>query len=138
MPRDTVGPASTSYKDWIGTAAAENSMIRNSGDLYELAGVDVKTSTIVAVNMWASSHGEDPDWDVSVYVADRTSNDVRKLDDVNAQEAEFESLPVRHIELHGVSLEDVVKCMKVVEFQLRRPDYKDMHVVARGDHPTQD
>lgn len=135
MTRETVGPASTSYKDWIGTAAAETSMIKASGDLYELAGVDFETSTIVAVNMWASSHGEDPDWDVSVYVADRTSDEVRKFDDMKAQEAEFESLPVRHIELHNVSLEDVVKCMKVVEFQLRSPHYKNMHIVGRGDHP---
>lgn len=138
MTRENLGPASTSYRDWIGSAAAENSMVRKSGDLYKLAGIDNESSAIVAIDMWANSHGEEPDWNVLVYVADSASDELRRFDDLKAQEASQGSLPVREIMLHGVSLEDVVRCMKVVHFQLKSPHYEAMHITERGDHPPQD
>lgn len=136
--RDMVQPATTTYHDWVGSAAAENSMIEGSGDLYELAGLNHEDWTILTVDMYAFSHGKDPDWHVDVYAVDRKGNGIESFEDMKRLEAEQGSLPVKEIALHGVSLEDIVRCMKVVHFQLTSPNFPALHVIERTDHPTQE
>jgi hypothetical protein len=53
---DYLPPAETSYKDWVGTAAAESSVVGTSGSLSDLAGLD-ESWVIVAVDAWTFSHG---------------------------------------------------------------------------------
>ena len=133
-------PASTSYKDWVGTAAAETSMITGSGDLYALAGLDAERDrwTILAVDITGHSHGADPDWDIYIYAVDRRQHDVASYNDLKALEAERGSIPVRSILVHGATLDDVVKCMKLVTFQLISPNFPNLDIVNRGDHPPQE
>ncbi len=113
-------------------------MIATSGSLKKLAGIEGSDSTIVAVDMWATSHGEEPDWNVSVFVVDRTRDDVRKYQDLMEQELDPGSLPVRQTDLLDVSLEDVVKCMHHIHFQLKSPNFDGMHIVEHTSHPPQD
>lgn len=129
--------ATTSYKDWIGTAAAEDSMVHGSKDLHDLAGLDPDQWSILAVDMFTHSHGADPNWTVSIAALDRHSEEVANFEDLKALEAERGSLPVTHIVLHDVDLDDVVKCMKVIHFQLRSPHFQKLDIVDRGDFPVQ-
>jgi hypothetical protein len=48
------------------------------------------------------------------------------------------SLPVKDILLHDVSLDDVVRCMKVISVQLLRRHVHALDIVERGDRPEQD
>jgi hypothetical protein len=48
--------------------------------------------------------------------------------------AERDSLPVRHVQVDGASLDDVIRCMKVVHFQLRLPHAPVLDVVERTNH----
>ncbi|QCQ93044.1 hypothetical protein [Rhodococcus sp. SGAir0479] len=138
MTGNQVEPATTPYRDWTGTSAAEDSKIAASGSLSELAGVDGTDSTIVAVDMWATSHGAEPDWNVSVFVVDRARGDVRKYEEMMEQGIDPGSLPVRQIDLPSVSLEDVVKCMHHIHFQLKNPSLDGMHIVEHTTYPPQD
>ncbi|MBF6446597.1 hypothetical protein IU429_02840 [Nocardia elegans] len=131
-------PATTTYKDWVGTAAAENSIVNTSLDLDELAGLKGEDSLILAVDISASSHGAPPDWDVFVYAVERGAHGIKSFEDLERVEAERGSIPVKEILLHNVSLEDVVRCMKVVHFQLIHPEFQKLEVVERGDYPEQD
>lgn len=138
MEREPVEPASTTYKDWVGTAAAENSMIASSGDLHKLAGLDAERWTVVAIDMWAHSHGEPPNWTVIVHAFDREANAAEDFEGMRRLLDERGSVPVTSVQVHNASLEDVVKCMKVVHFQLRNPHLSGLDVVQRTDHPPQE
>lgn len=135
---ERVEPASTSYRDWVGTAAAENSIIVGSGDLYELAGLDHERWSILGIDAWANSHGVDPDWTVHVYAFDKTAAEVSSHDELIALAAERGSVPVTDILLHNVGLDDLIRCMKTVHVQFRSPNFLELDVVDRGDHPPQD
>ena len=131
-------PAETTYKDWVGTAAAETSVMTASLDLDELAGLKGDDWLIVAVDVSAHSHGEPPDWDVSVYAVEKGKHGVNDWGDLERVEAERGSVPVKEIRLHDVSMDQVVRCMKLVFFQLRNPRFENLQVVDWGDHPEQD
>jgi hypothetical protein len=133
-----VQPAGTTYEDWVGSAAAEDSAIKGSGDLYELAGLDHGRWSILSVDIYAFSHGKTPDWHVSVYAVDTEANAIGGYADLKRLEAERGSIPVTHIALHNVSLEDVVRCMKVVHFQLIKPNFQRLDIVGRADFPVQE
>lgn len=135
---ERVEPASTTYQDWVGTAAAENSIIIGSGDLYELAGLDSDRWSILCVDASAYSHGADPQWMVRVYAFDRTAAEVSSHEELKAVAAERGSVPVKEVLLHNVGLDDIIRCMKTVQVQFRSPHFPDLDVVERGDHPTQD
>lgn len=134
---ERVEPATTTYKDWVGTAAAENSVINTSGDLYELAGLDSRRWTILGIDMHAFSHGEDPRWTVHVYALDTQAEEVSSHETLTTLAERRGSLPVKDILLHGVALDDVVRCMKLIHVQLRSPHFPDLDIVERGDHPEQ-
>jgi hypothetical protein len=131
-------PATTTYKDWSGTAAAEDSFIKGSGSLYELAGLDSDRWTILAVDAFAFSHGAEPDWTVRVYAVDAQDEAVTSFEDLTALSERRGAVPVKEIEVHGVSFNDVIKCMKVVHVQLINPHVPKLDIVERGDHPVQD
>jgi hypothetical protein len=122
-------PAETSYKDWVGTAAAESSLLGSSGNLNDLAGLDDSWVT-VAIDAWTFSHGEDPDWTVQISAV--AGNDWEDQERIVADRG---SLPVRNVEVQGASLDDVIRCMKVVHFQLRLPHAPVLDVVERTNHP---
>lgn len=124
-------PAETSYRDWIGTAAAEHSLLGSSGNLNDLAGLD-DSWIIVAIDAWTFSHGKDPYWRVKISAV--AGDDWKNQEQIVAQRG---SLPVRNVEVHGASLDDVIRCMKVVHFQLRRPHAPTLDVAERTDHPPQ-
>lgn len=130
-------PAGTTYKDWVGTAAAENSFIKGSGSLHELAGLDGDRWSILAVDAFAHSHGADPQWTVQIYAFDREAAGDPRHEDLKALADERGSVPVTEVRVHGVTLDDVIKCMKVVHFQLISPHFQKLNIVDRSDFPTQ-
>lgn len=132
-------PASTTYKDWTGTAAAENSMITASGDLHELAGLDRDRWSILGIDAHAHSHGADPRWTVHVYAFDRQGEEgAGSYEELKALEARRGSVPVKDVQLHNVSLDDVIRCMKVIQIQLLTHNFTKLDIVELGDHPEQD
>lgn len=137
MERVMVEPASTGYKDWVGTAAAEDSMVKGSGDLHELAGLEPGRWSILAVDTFAHSHGEDPDWHVRIYAFDREAAGNPEFADLEQLAQDRGSVPVREIALHDVDLDDIIRCMKVVHFQLINPHFSTLEIVDRTDHPIQ-
>jgi hypothetical protein len=100
---ERVEAASTTYQDWVGTAAAENSIITASGDLYELAGLDSKRWTILGIDMHASSHDDDPQWTVHVYTLDTHTEGVDSHQTLTALAEQRGSLPVKDILLPSAS-----------------------------------
>lgn len=138
MDLEYVQPATTTYHDWVGTAAAENSVLEKSGDLYKLAGLDHDRWSIVAIDMVAFSHGDPSSWDVRVYAVDNVKHEIKTYEDMKALEARRGSLPVVDVLLHEVDLEDIIRCMKVVHFQLRSHGWESLDRVSRADHPPQD
>lgn len=121
----------------MGTAAAENSFIVGSGDLYKLADLDPAQWSVLAVDAWAYSHGADPEWTVHVYAVDKTAIRVTSHEELKAVSDERGSVPVTDIKLQGVSFDDVIRCMKTVHVQLRSPNFPELDVVDRSDHPQQ-
>jgi hypothetical protein len=126
---DYLPPAETGYKDWVGTAAAETSVVGTSGSLSDLAGLD-DSSVIVAIDAWTFSHGEDPDW--TVHISAVAGADWENQERIVAERG---SLPVRNVQVDCASLDDVIRCMKVVHFQLRLPHAPVLDVVERTNHP---
>ncbi|MFE2754031.1 hypothetical protein ACFXGA_18735 [Actinosynnema sp. NPDC059335] len=135
---EIVEPAGTTDDDWVGTAGAEDSVIKGSGSLYELSGLDVNRWSILAVDASAYSHGAEPEWTVHVYAVDRQAEEVKSYEDLAALAARRGSVPVKEVLVHNVSFDDVIKCMKVVHVQLISPNFPKLDVVERGDHPAQD
>lgn len=135
---EMVSPASTSYTDWVGSAAAENSMIKGSNDLYDLAGLNHQEWSILAVDVTGFSHGADPDWDVMVYAVNTKDESIERHEDLKALAAERGSIPVHQIALHNVTLDDIVKCMKLLTFQLISPYFPNLDIIKRGDFPVQE
>ncbi|WP_447646749.1 hypothetical protein [Nocardioides zeae] len=129
-------PAGTTYPDWRGTVAAEDSLITASNDLYDLAGLKHDDWTILALEIFTVSHGKEPNWDVRVYACNRSEHGVDSYEDLRRLE-ESGGVPVREILLHNVGLEDVVKSMKLVTFQLLRRDFENLVIVEKDDHPSQ-
>jgi len=132
-----VQPASTTYKDWVGTAAAEDSIITGSGDLYELAGLNRDQWSILSIDAFAHSHGQEPSWHVHVYAFDRAAAEVTSHADLKRLAAERGSLPVTDILLHDVDLDAVIRCTKVIHVQLSSPHFSDLDIVETRDHPIQ-
>lgn len=135
-----VPDARTTYPDWKGTSCAEISMTNTSGDLYELAGLDHDRWQILAIDMTAHSHGEDPRWMVYVYAADRHKHEVTQAEDWEKVAAQHDGIPVVKVLLHDVDAADVIKCMKLMSVQLRdraTSPYSLIHT-ANADHPDQD
>ena len=94
-------------------------MTNTSGDLYELAGLDHDRWQILAIDMTAHSHGEDPRWMVYVYAADRIEHEVNQAEDWEKVAARHDGIPVVKVLLHDVDAADVIKCMKLMSVQLR-------------------
>ena len=69
-------------------------MTNTSGDLYELAGLDHDRWQILAIDMTAHSHGEDPRWMVYVYAADRHKHEVTQAEDWEKVAAQHNGIPV--------------------------------------------
>ena len=135
-----VPDARTTYPDWRGTSCAEISMTNTSGDLYELAGLDHDRWQILAIDMTAHSHGEDPRWMVYVYAADRHEHEVAQAEDWEKVAAQHDGIPVVKVLLHDVNADDVIKCTKLMSVQLRdraTSPYNLIHT-ANADHPDQD
>jgi hypothetical protein len=124
--------------DWSGTAAAEDSLLTASGDLYKLAGLDSSQWSILGIDLHTFSHGEDPNWTVHVYALDRKAQEVDSHESLMALAEQRGSFPIKDILLHDVSLDDVVRCMKVISVQLLRRHVHALDIVERGDHPEQD
>ena len=95
-----MNPPSASYVDWRGTVIVEDSLIDSSGNLYALAGLDQETWSNLGVEMFAFSHGEEPDWTVHVYAFNRQEHGVDGLDAMKDLEASRGAIPVRDIQLH--------------------------------------
>lgn len=136
-----LGPADSTYDDWKGTAVAENSLIKASGDLYELAGLGDERDrwSILGIEVDAHSHGADPSWTVRVYAADRYELGVDSFEDWERVAAEYGGIPVADILLHSATLDDVIKCMKNFGVQLRNGHIPhDFLHSGYGDHPPQD
>ncbi|ASW53002.1 hypothetical protein [Plantactinospora sp. KBS50] len=131
-------PAGTTYKDWLGSAAAEDSFIKGAGNLYKLAGLDHDKWSILAIDVYTFSHGAPSDWQVSVYAVDRANVTPDNYDGLKALEAEQGSVPVTEFKLDNVSLEDVVRCMKVMHVQLTRHNFRRLNIVDRANFPPQD
>lgn len=131
-------PMEAPYTDWTGSAAAENSMIDSSGDLYELAGLEHGDWTIIGVEFGTFSHGKPSNWEVHVFAVDRRKHGVESFEDMQELDVREGALPVTDILLHDVTLEDVVRCMKFVGFRLESPNFRQMRVVALADHPVQE
>lgn len=129
--------------DWLGDAAMEDSMVNTSSDLYELAGLDHMQWVILDVEAFAFSHGRDPEWQINVRAfhcgeldPDDSGAFTRAIEEAKGEDG---SIPVKDIKLHDVSLDDLVKCMKLVSFKVRNPHVAgDLRVVELGDHPQQD
>lgn len=131
-------PGGTTYDDWVGTAGAEDSFIIGSGSLHELSGLDRDRWSILAVDVFAHSHGAEPEWSVRVYAVDLQTAEVKSYEDLTALAASRGSVPVKEVLVHDVSFDDVIKCMKVVHLQLISPHFRKLEIVERGDHPVQD
>lgn len=131
-------PATTTYEnDWKGTAAAENSMIVGSGDLKELAGLGQEW-TVLAVNAFAHSHGAPPDWTVQVYAANRGELGVESFESWAEIAAEHGGVPVTEVLVHDATLDDVIRCMKVFDVQIKNPNVPSLLVTQVADHPEQE
>ena len=135
-----VPDARTTYPDWSGTSCAEDSFTNTSGDLYELAGLDHDRWQILAIDMTAYSHGEDPSWNIYVYAADRIEHEVTQAEDWEKVAAQHDGIPVVKVLLHNVDAGDVIKCMKLMSIQLRDRSTRSHHLIhtANADHPDQD
>ena len=131
-----VEPPSASHVDWSGTVIVEDSIVGSSGDLYALAGLDLETWTILGIDMYAFSRGEEPDWDIHVYAFNRQEHGVDSFEAREDLEATRGPIPVRDILLHDVSLTDVVKCMKMIHLQFLSGESPRLEVVELGDHPV--
>lgn len=131
-------PMKAPYEDWSGTAAAENSAVNTSGDLYELAGLDRSEWQILGVEIDTFSHGEPSDWTVRVFAFNRRENGVSGYEDLKALEAREGSVPVTDVLLHGVTLEDVVRCMKYIGFRIELKNFRRLRVVEKSDFPVQE
>ena len=133
--------ASSSYDDWLGTSVAETSLIKGSGDLYELAGLAEERDRwlILAIDVSAFSHGKEPSWSIHVYAADRHELGVAEFDDWDAVAAEHGGVPVVDILLHDADFDDVIKCMKLIGVQFRNGHFKHQLLhSAHADFPEQD
>lgn len=136
-----LGPADSAYDDWKGTAVAEISLIKASGDLYELAGLADEPGrwSILGIEVDAYSHGADPSWTIRVYAADRHALGVDSFEDWDRVATEHGGIPVADIRLHDATLDDVIKCMKNFGVQLRNGHIRhDLIHAGYGDHPPQD
>lgn len=132
--------ATSSYTDWVGTSVAENSLIKGSGDLYELAGLADERDrwSILAIDVSAFSHGKDPSWSIRVYAADRKELGVTSFDDWEAVAKQHGGIPVVDILLHDADFDDVIKCMKLIGVQFRKGHIKHQLLhSAYADFPEQ-
>lgn len=131
-------PVSTTYdNDWKGTAVAETSFIVGSGDLKDMAGLG-KEWSVLAVNVYGYSHGKEPTWTVRVYAANREELGVSDFEAWQAVADEHGGVPVTEVLVHDATLDDVIKCMKLMAIQLRNPNVPALLVTQLGDHPIQD
>lgn len=133
--------ASSTYTDWVGTSVAEISMINGSGDLYELAGLADERDRwlILAIDVSAFSHGEDPRWSIHFYAADLKELGVKGYDDWEAVANQHGGIPVVDILLHDAVFDDVIKCMKLIGVQFRSGHVKHQLLhSAYADHPEQE
>ena len=115
-------------------------MTNTSGDLYRLAGLDHDRWQILAIDMTAHSHGEDPSWNIYVYAADRIEHEVTQAEDWEKVAAQHDGIPVVKVLLHNVDAGDVIKCMKLMSIQLRDRSTRSHHLIhtANADYPDQD
>lgn len=77
-------------------------------------------------------------WNVQVVGPMKVANGIDSHEALKALADQRGSVPVKDILLHGVTFEDVVRCMKLIHVQLRSPSFPDLDIVERGDHPAQD
>lgn len=135
-----LGESESAYQDWKGTACAEDSMIDGRGDLYELAGLreEFDRWNIVGIEMDAHSHGAEPRWTIRVYAVDQHELGIERFEDFDRVAAEHGGIPVVDILLHDATVDDVIKCMKLVGIQLRNGHLKHPLIhSAYADHPEQ-
>ncbi|EKT76365.1 hypothetical protein WSS_A43134 [Rhodococcus opacus M213] len=117
--REYVGQASTSYRDWVGTAAAENDAV--GPDLYRVVGLDSGSWIIVGFDIYGGGgDGED----VFVYAVN-TEGDATSLDAAAESDG---ALPVTSFMLHDVAAQQVIDTMQQYHMHLR--------VSAIGDRPV--
>lgn len=132
-------PASAGHDaNWFGTASAEHSVVEASNNMYELAGLDRERWMILAANALGFSHGAEPRWTVDFYAADKHALNISTREDWRRVEAQPGGVPVTEVRAHDLSFDDLVKCMKSVEVQLRSPANVRLQVTHRADHPSQD
>ncbi|REE74375.1 hypothetical protein C8E05_3810 [Rhodococcus wratislaviensis] len=131
-------PGTGGYRDWIGTASAEEDIV-NGPDLYELAGLDRSKWSILGMNLYASGRFPDKD-DVIVYAVNTEEIGVDTFDEMQAYAARENGLPVSSIMLHDVDLRTVISCMKSVHIHFRHSGHIDypLFITERVDHPAQE
>ena len=138
---EVIPEAESAYGDWKGTSCAENSLMVTSGDLYELAGPAAEPDRwpIVGIDIHAHSHGADPRWTIHVYAADLEELGATGVNGLNQVAAKHGGIPVVDVLLHDATLDDVIKCMKLLNVQLRNSylQHPLLHA-AYADHPAQD
>ncbi|TDP29860.1 hypothetical protein [Nocardia ignorata] len=137
MP-EYVEPPGARYNDYIGVGAIEDSLVNTSLNLKELAGLNDGDWTIVGIEADAYSHGDPPRWTIGVYALNRREYNVTSFEDWQKLQAERGALPVKHILLHDVDFETLVRTTKGVHLQFLNPNVTKLEIVERGDHPPQD
>ena len=99
-----LGPASASWNDFVGTAAADESGSVTVGEsLYEVTGLDASSWIILSVDLVASGSSSS----VVVYALDRRAHGVGSHADLVELGQETGELPVTAFELQGVDADQV-------------------------------
>lgn len=129
--------ADSSYRDMVGEVVVEDSLIRDSWDLYELAGLDHDEWTILSVQAHAFSHGEEPKWSVYVNAVKRSDIPGNNFDGLKELESEHGSVPVHNILCHALRFDDFVRTLKSVDIAIKAANFPSQHIVSRGDFPVQ-
>jgi hypothetical protein len=91
-PRGVLGPASSRWSDYVGTAAADDAdVLPNTPSLYELAGVDRQRWTILGIDLAAEPDGTA----VTVYAFDRSRHGGDSGADLDTLAHDGGAVPVR-------------------------------------------
>lgn len=130
--------ADSSYRDMVGEVVVEKSFIRDSWDLYELAGLDRDDWTILSVQAHAYSHGEVPRWTVCVNAVKIADIPGKGFEGLKELEAAHGSIPVHNVQCHDLRFEDFVRTLKCIDIAVWASNFPHQHIVSRGDNPVQE
>lgn len=124
MNYDILKEASSSYKDWSGTAAADQHETSGHKSAYELVGLDSKKWWIVGYDFQGqhlTKAGR-----VYIYAVDRQTYSIKNYDALQQYGASHGSIPVTSFLVHDVSPADFISTVfNQFQVQLRTRSLED-------------